>query len=143
MEVGYRLNGRYRVCRSLGQGGFGITYLAEDELLGQKIVIKESKNNVIIEQDDIIYIESIARKRCVYTEKQEYLTLESLAYWKKLLDDDMFFLVNKSIIVNIKKVEQFSNNNIRLKGIEQEIPLSRDRKSEFKQKLLLYLAGQE
>ena len=109
----------------------------------KKIVIKESKNNVIIEQDDIIYIESIARKRCVYTEKQEYLTLESLAYWKKLLDDDMFFLVNKSIIVNIKKVEQFSNNNIRLKGIEQEIPLSRDRKSEFKQKLLLYLAGQE
>lgn len=109
----------------------------------KKIVIKESKNNVIIEQDDIIYIESIARKRCVYTEKQEYLTLESLAYWQKLLDDDMFFLVNKSIIVNIKKVEQFSNNNIRLKGIEQEIPLSRDRKSEFKQKLLLYLAGQE
>ena len=41
LEVGYRLNGRYRVCRSLGQGGFGITYLAEDELLGQKIVIKE------------------------------------------------------------------------------------------------------
>ena len=39
--MGYRLNGRYRVCRSLGQGGFGITYLAEDELLGQKIVIKE------------------------------------------------------------------------------------------------------
>lgn len=109
----------------------------------KKIVIKESKNNVIIEQDDIIYIESIARKRCIYTEKQEYLTLESLAYWKKLLDDDIFFLVNKSIIVNIKKVEQFSNNNIRLKGIEQEIPLSRDRKNEFKQKLLLYLAGKE
>ena len=41
LEVGYRLNGRYRVCRSLGQGGFGITYLAEDELLRQKIVIKE------------------------------------------------------------------------------------------------------
>ena len=41
LEMGYRLNGRYRVCRSLGQGGFGITYLAEDELLGQKIVIKE------------------------------------------------------------------------------------------------------
>ncbi|MFR3320616.1 MAG: hypothetical protein ACLTSZ_04845 [Lachnospiraceae bacterium] len=40
LEVGYRLNGRYRVCRSLGQGGFGITYLAEDELLGQKIVIR-------------------------------------------------------------------------------------------------------
>ena len=41
LEVGYRLGGRYRVCRGLGQGGFGITYLAEDELLGQKIVIKE------------------------------------------------------------------------------------------------------
>lgn len=41
LAEGHRLNGRYRVCRSLGQGGFGITYLAADELLGQNIVIKE------------------------------------------------------------------------------------------------------
>ncbi len=32
----------YRLLRSLGQGGFGITYLAEEEASGQHVVIKEN-----------------------------------------------------------------------------------------------------
>ena len=35
------LNGRYRICQCIGQGGFGITYLAKDESLGKNVVIKE------------------------------------------------------------------------------------------------------
>ena len=38
---GYILNGEYKIIRVLGQGGFGVTYLAEDVNLGHKVVIKE------------------------------------------------------------------------------------------------------
>lgn len=34
-------SGKYRIFRVLGQGGFGITYLAENVLLAKKIAIKE------------------------------------------------------------------------------------------------------
>ena len=34
--------GCYRLIRSLGQGGFGITYLAEIIETGQQVVIKEN-----------------------------------------------------------------------------------------------------
>ena len=34
--------GNYRILRSLGQGGFGITYLAENMETGQQVVIKEN-----------------------------------------------------------------------------------------------------
>ncbi len=34
-------NGKYRIIRVLGQGGFGITYLAENVLLAKRIAIKE------------------------------------------------------------------------------------------------------
>ena len=34
-------NGKYKIIKKLGQGGFGITYLAEDTTEGRKVVIKE------------------------------------------------------------------------------------------------------
>lgn len=109
----------------------------------RKIVIKSASANIIIEQDSIIYIESIMRKRYIYTEKKDYISNNSLTFWKNILDNDIFCIVNKSIIINITKVEEFSNSYIKLKNIEQMISLSRDKKDEFKQKLLMYLAGQE
>lgn len=57
--------------------------------------------------------------------------------------EDKFFLVNKSFIVNIDRVERFTDKYIELKGIEEPIDLSREKRTAFKQKMLLYLAGQE
>ena len=34
-------SGKYRIIKVLGQGGFGITYLAEQVMLGRKVAIKE------------------------------------------------------------------------------------------------------
>ena len=34
-------NGKYRIVRVLGQGGFGITYLAEHTMLDKYVAIKE------------------------------------------------------------------------------------------------------
>ena len=41
MAPGTRLHGRYAIGRVLGFGGFGVTYLAWDEKLEQRVAIKE------------------------------------------------------------------------------------------------------
>ena len=33
--------GKYKILKKLGQGGFGITYLAENTMLDGKVAIKE------------------------------------------------------------------------------------------------------
>ena len=41
LRAGTMLNSRYMVGRVLGQGGFGITYLAWDTQLEAKVAVKE------------------------------------------------------------------------------------------------------
>ena len=41
LKAGSILNGRYTVGRVLGQGGFGITYIAKDDHTGNRVAIKE------------------------------------------------------------------------------------------------------
>lgn len=109
----------------------------------RKVMIKSADTSVIVEQNSIIYIESLLRKRHIYTESGEYTSFESLAYWENVLDSEIFCRVNKSTVVNIRKVSEFSNTYVRLEGVEGTIDIARDRRNEFKQKLLIYLAGQE
>lgn len=41
LPANYMING-YRLLSCIGEGGFGVTYLAEDELLNRRVVIKEN-----------------------------------------------------------------------------------------------------
>ena len=45
-------NGKYRIIRSLGQGGFGITYEAEQVLLRRKVALKEFFMKDCCERDE-------------------------------------------------------------------------------------------
>ena len=45
LRAGTILNNRYIVGRVLGQGGFGITYLAWDEKLAARVAVKEYMPN--------------------------------------------------------------------------------------------------
>lgn len=109
----------------------------------RKVMINSADNSVIVEQNSIIYIESLLRKRHIYTESGEHISFESLTHWENVLDCETFCRVNKSTVVNIRKVSEFSNTYVRLEGVEGTIDIARDRRNEFKQKLLIYLAGQE
>ena len=76
------------------------------------------------------------RHRVIYKSQKSF-------FWLNVLDKDRFFLANKSCIVNIDRVVRFTDKHIELKGAKEPIDLSREKKNAFKQKMLLYLAGQE
>ena len=44
--------GKYKIISTLGQGGFGITYLAEQTMLERKVAIKEFFMKELCERDE-------------------------------------------------------------------------------------------
>ncbi len=56
-------NGKYRILRVLGQGGFGITYLAEHSILGKKVAVKEFFPKDFCDRDETLAITSFSQNK--------------------------------------------------------------------------------
>ncbi len=57
LEKDHKLNNRYQIIRCIGQGGFGITYMAEDKTMEQYVVIKEYFPVMMVSRDESLMIQ--------------------------------------------------------------------------------------
>ncbi len=115
---------------------------------GQKSISPESKNNlqktifiksgyehIKISIEEIVFIKSDADYTELNIPGKKHLSSESLRFWLDNLDQNQFFRVHKSYIINIKKIVKVSGNQVYL---EQDviIPIGRAYKEAFNQKIL-------
>mgnify|MGYP002563077804 FL=1 len=100
------------------------------------------KNNYSIAFSNISYLEKEGRKVWVYTtdEKRYQCNMTLVEIWSQL-DNETFGLLNKSLIVNISKIEGIIGENVILQD-GKNLYISRNYKKELKKKHLDYLRGQ-
>ena len=93
----------------------------------QDVVIKSNGSYVRLGHDDILYVESMGDYVKFVTADKPYITHSTMRTAEESLNNNEFIKVHRSYIVNVKKIQSFSENNVVINGVS--IPVSKTNKS--------------
>ena len=106
-----------------------------------KLVVPSDSSTLLLDTNDIIFIETENRHCIVHTVQGEYMSTQGLTYFEKKIDSPQFHKTHKSYFVNLDYVKElipWVNGAYILKlkcGDKKEIPVSRGYMKQLKEVL--------
>jgi DNA-binding LytR/AlgR family response regulator len=97
------------------------------------IVIKSNGTYVRLDYSDILYVEGMGDYVKYVTPGKTYVTHSTLKAVEDTVSKEYFLKVHRSYIVNVQKINHFTDNNIDINGIS--VPVSKSNKAELLEKL--------
>jgi len=103
----------------------------------KKITINTDGKILFLDIDDIIFVESDGNYSTIYTvENQKIVITKKLKEVDALLPDHYFFRIHNSFIINLNKIKEFiKSDGYVVMNTNHRIPVARQRKSDFLEKL--------
>ena len=91
--------------------------------------VKSNSRKVKVNYGDIKWIEALGDYVKLVTEKSNHIVLSSMKAFEKKLPNSQFLRIHKSYIINLKRIENFTNTTVEVEG--KRITLSRSRRDSF------------
>lgn len=114
---------------------------AEQEAMN-RIVIHHNNSYILIEFDDILYIEADRNYSNIVLENGKVISsARSLKAYDQLLDKDVFFRVHKSFLINTQKIKEYlkeGKERVALMKNGKRITVSQPKQPGFKKFLTMY-----
>lgn len=101
------------------------------------VLYNENKMNKRISYDEIYYVKADDNYSVFYTDARKILVRIPLKNLEGELKDARFFRTHRSYIVNMDKIQSFSNNAV-IVSTGDQLPISNSRRKEFKAHLKSY-----
>lgn len=111
-----------------------VNILPKEAVSIEKIAIKADKKHILLDLDEISYLESLGNYVKVWKDDGFILTPRTLTSFEEQLSVDTFIRVHKSFILNKKNVHYIEGNTIFLKN-GQQVPVGKNYKATIKQLL--------
>lgn len=77
----------------------------------RKIFIKDGEKRFFIRLDEIYLIESLENYTRLFFQDKKALQRRSLRQWEELLDENIFFRINRTEIINIKYIQTINTTD--------------------------------
>lgn len=113
---------------------------AETDILGsEKIVVSSEGCKVLINQNDIVYIESLGDGSCIHTTKEELITGKTLKYWEEILDSSQFFIIHRTYLLGLRYVKKIDKLTVLLNVGNLSLPIARRKRTKFEENYIQYV----
>ena len=100
--------------------------------LDQKVFFVENtdRGKLVIEMDNIHFIETCGRKTKIHTSEGEFASYQKMREYEKKLDSERFYRCHAAYIVNMQYIRRIEENTVVLKD-GSKISISKNRKKDF------------
>ena len=106
----------------------------------QQILIKEDGEEIIIDINDILYMESMDKNVRIVTSGKEYITRYNIGDYEEQLRDKGFYRIHRGYLIPLSKVKKIVRNDVVLDG-DISLPVSRSNLKALKDALYAYVEG--
>ena len=102
---------------------------------GNHIFIKSDGKLIRLNNDDILFIESMGDYVKFVTRDKKYVTYNSIKNLEEKVNKDYFMRVHRSYIINLLKIDDIRENDLFINGIE--IPISKNLRADVLKRLTI------
>lgn len=117
-----------------------IRYVQEKQGSSRQIIIKEDGEEILIDINDVIYMESMNQNVRIVTAGGEHVIRYNISDFEDQLKNDGFFRIHRGYLISLSKVKKLSGNDVIMDGGET-LPVSRSNVKPLKEALYTYVEG--
>lgn len=114
--------------------------VALEELKESRVIqIKVNNEERKLKTDSVIYMTGEKNNTYIISENEKYLVSGNIKYWDEQVNNTSLVRIHKSYIINMDYVVERKSDFVRMTGCQDEIPIGRTYRSEFKEKYTEYI----
>ena len=120
-----------------------IKYVQERETSARQIIIKEDGEKIVVDVNDVIYMEAQNQNVRIVTCTNEHIIRYNISDFEEQLKNDGFFRIHRGYLISLAKVKKLSKGDVimELGKDEVSLPVSRSNLKPLKDALYSYVEG--
>lgn len=117
-----------------------IRYVQEKQGASRQLIIKEDGEELLININDVIYLESMNQNVRIVTTQGEHVIRYNIGDFEEQLKNYGFFRSHRGYLISLAKVKKLSKNDVIMEG-DVILPVSRSNVKALKDALYTYVEG--
>ena len=117
-----------------------LRYIDDRKKKSSQIMIKEDGEEIIIDLNDILYMEAMDKNVRIVTSVKEYITRYNIGDYEEELKNNGFFRIHRGYLISLSRVRKITNNAVILDN-DVSLPVSRSNMRALKDALYAYVEG--